>query len=81
MSTSHAADDATDRTAGPTSDAGPHAVEAVAEAAEHAVHEALDRALHGGGDAPDRLVEILGRAGLLAYGAVHLLDARYRRAY
>ncbi|MDD7938829.1 DUF1206 domain-containing protein [Actinomycetospora lutea] len=48
-------------------------VEAVGEAAEHAVHEAADRTVHGGGDAPSRLVEILGRAGLIAYGAVHLL--------
>ncbi|MEJ2860992.1 DUF1206 domain-containing protein [Actinomycetospora flava] len=49
--------------------------EAVEEAAEHAVHEAADRTVHGGGDAPSRLVEILGRAGLVAYGAVHLLVA------
>lgn len=52
---------------------GVEAVEAVEEAAEHAVHEAADRTVHGGGDAPSRLVEILGRAGLIAYGAVHLL--------
>jgi hypothetical protein len=43
--------------------------------AEHAVHEAVDRTLHGGGDAPSRLVELLGRVGLVAYGAVHLLVA------
>ncbi|GAA4871142.1 DUF1206 domain-containing protein [Actinomycetospora straminea] len=49
--------------------------ERVEEAAGHAVHEAADRALHGGGDAPSRLVELLGRAGLVAYGAVHLLVA------
>lgn len=45
------------------------------EAAEHAVHEAADRTVHGGGDAPSRLVEVVGRAGLVAYGAVHLLVA------
>ncbi|MEJ2886002.1 DUF1206 domain-containing protein [Actinomycetospora aeridis] len=50
-------------------------MEAVEEAAGDAVHEAADRAVHGGGDAPSRLVEILGRAGLVAYGAVHLLVA------
>jgi hypothetical protein len=51
------------------------AVHAVEEAAGHAAHEAVDRAVHGGGDAPSRLVEVLGRAGLVAYGAVHLLVA------
>lgn len=50
-------------------------VDAVEEAAQHAVHEAADRTVHGGGDAPSRLVEVLGRAGLVAYGAVHLLVA------
>ncbi|GAA4934017.1 uncharacterized protein DUF1206 [Actinomycetospora succinea] len=49
--------------------------EGVEEAAEHAVHEAADRTVHGGGDAPSRLVEVLGRAGLVAYGVVHLLVA------
>jgi hypothetical protein len=49
--------------------------EAVEDAAEHAAHEAVDTTLHGGGDAPSRLVEVLGRAGLLAYGVVHLLIA------
>lgn len=50
-------------------------VEAVEDAAEHAAHEAKDYTLHGGGDAPSRVVEVLGRAGLVAYGAVHLLVA------
>ena len=45
------------------------------EAVEDAAEEAVDRTLHGGGDAPSRLVELLGRAGLVAYGAVHLLVA------
>jgi hypothetical protein len=45
------------------------------EAVEDAAEEAVDRTLHGGGDAPSRLVELLGRAGLIAYGAVHLLVA------
>lgn len=45
------------------------------EAAEDAAEEAVDRTLHGGGDAPSRLVELLGRVGLVAYGAVHLLVA------
>jgi hypothetical protein len=52
-----------------------HGVDAVEDAAQHAVHEAADRTVHGGGDAPSRLVEVLGRAGLIAYGAVHLLVA------
>ncbi|GAA4777256.1 DUF1206 domain-containing protein [Actinomycetospora chlora] len=51
------------------------AVEAVEDAAEHAAHRAWDDTLHGGGDAPSRVVEVLGRAGLVAYGAVHLLVA------
>lgn len=54
---------------------GSERVEAVGEAAGHAILEAGDRAVHGGGDAPSRLVELLGRAGLVAYGAVHLLVA------
>ncbi|WP_328302404.1 DUF1206 domain-containing protein [Actinomycetospora sp. NBC_00405] len=45
------------------------------EAVEDVAEEAVDRTLHGGGDAPSRLVELLGRAGLIAYGAVHLLVA------
>jgi hypothetical protein len=45
------------------------------EAVEDAAEEAVDRTLHGGGDAPSRLVELLGRVGLIAYGAVHLLVA------
>lgn len=50
--------------------------------AGHAAHwaheqaeEAADYAFHGGGDAPGRLVEALGRVGLVAYGVVHLLLA------
>lgn len=47
----------------------------VGEAAEQAVREAADKAVTGGGDAPSRAVEVLGRIGLVAYGAVHLLVA------
>lgn len=41
---------------------------------DHA-EEAAEFAFHGGGDAPGRLVEVLGRGGLAAYGVVHLLLA------
>jgi Domain of Unknown Function (DUF1206) len=52
-----------------------HTAREAGEAVEDAAEEAVDRTLHGGGDAPSRLVELLGRAGLIAYGAVHLLVA------
>jgi hypothetical protein len=61
----------TSATTGDAADGSAGAVEAVEDAAEHAA----DRTVHGGGDAPSRLVEILGRVGLVAYGAVHLLVA------
>lgn len=72
MSTSHAAGDTGPAESSWRSQAAG-TVEAVEGAAEHAAQEAADRTVHGGGDAPSRLVEILGRAGLVAYGAVHLL--------
>lgn len=39
------------------------------------MREAADKAVAGGGDAPSRAIELLGRFGLVAYGAVHLLVA------
>lgn len=39
------------------------------------VDEVARDALRGGGDAPGRWVEVLGRGGLVAYGAVHMILA------
>lgn len=39
------------------------------------VHEVERDAVRGGGDAPGRWVEVLGRGGLVAYGAVHVILA------
>lgn len=47
----------------------------VGEQAERAARTLADRAVNGGGDAPSRVIELLGRFGLVAYGAVHLLVA------
>lgn len=47
----------------------------LADDAEHVAHEAVDKAVSGGGDAPSRAVELLGRVGLVAYGAVHVVIA------
>ncbi|MBW0102644.1 DUF1206 domain-containing protein [Pseudonocardia sp. KRD291] len=52
-----------------------NAPEEIGEQAGRAVQDAAERALSGGGDAPGRAVELLGRFGLVAYGAVHLLVA------
>jgi hypothetical protein len=49
----------------------PLAVNDLASAAGEAVREAVA----GGGDAPGRWVEVLGRAGLISYGALHGLIA------
>jgi Domain of Unknown Function (DUF1206) len=74
VSTSATTDDAADESSGAVG-AVEDAAEHAAHEAGHAAHQAADRTVHGGGDAPSRLVEILGRAGLVAYGAVHLLVA------